>query len=417
MRVVADKAVLAGVCVAIVVIACEADGHAVAWLLVAVTVSALCGALEEGDGGEDGGDGARRTRARAGASALMPSALLLAGALEPRAVVVVPLLVYDLVRALTRRSHGGDRPAWWTWALAAAVPVWLRALDHPDVVKGATVAFVGAVALLGALLAVRTVELAGRTRHMHVLRDDLDRRIRDLVVSRARLEEASEYEARAAVLGERTRIAQDIHDGVGHQLTRLLLQARALEVVHRDDEAVVAALGTLTSGIDDALTLMRTSVHDLADDAQDLATTLHVLAGRSGLEVDVECDLEREPPAQVARCVSALVREALTNAVRHGRAQRVSVSVTDLPALWRVRVVDDGAGRLDPGLPAPGRLDDGGPRGRGRQDPAAPRPSHRGLGLMSMADRVEALGGRLHVHARPRFTILATIPKPQEEPA
>ena len=72
-------------------------------------------------------------------------------------------------------------------------------------------------------LALRTAQEEAARERLHAMRDDLHEKVVALRASHARLEEAQEHETRAAALAERTRIARDIHDGVGHLLTRLLL--------------------------------------------------------------------------------------------------------------------------------------------------------------------------------------------------
>ena len=246
---------------------------------------------------------------------------------------------------------------------------------------------------LAALLALRTVQEEAARRSLHVVRDDLREKVLTLQDTNAQLLQAQDYELRAAALAELTRIAREIHDGVGHLLTRLLLQVKALQVVHRDEPGVVADLTTLDSGLGEALDSMRRSVHALSDDGEELATSLNLLGSRCGIDsVSVDCSTEAEPPAAVARCVVAVVREALTNAARHGGARSARVAVTDYPAFWQVTVDTDGI------VPAEG-------------ESAAAGRGGSGLGLRSMTDRVEALGGRVRITPRPRFTVFATIPK------
>ncbi len=138
---------------------------------------------------------------------------------------------------------------------------------------------------------------------------------------------------------------------------------------------------------------MRRSVHALSEEGEELATSLNLLGSRCGIaKVDVDCSTQTEPPPAVTRCVVAVVREALTNAARHGRATSARVGVTDYPAFWQVTVDNDGI------VPPGGEpLVDGG--------------GNAGLGLRSMTERVEALGGRVRITPRPRFTVFATIPK------
>ena len=339
------------------------------WLIAAVTIAGLSMSVD---------------RRRWGIAA--PAAYLLAGALSTDSVTGAPLVVYVLARlgALTTRRA---RMA----AVAACVPfvavMATRVQDTP------VLALALAVCALAVLLALRTTQEEAVRMSLHAVRDDLREKVLTLQDTNARLLQAQDYELRAAALAERTRIAREIHDGVGHLLTRLLLQVKALQVVHREEPGVVADLDTLDEGLDEALDSMRRSVHALSDDGEELATSLNLLGSRCGIDsVSVDCSTEAEPPAAVARCVVAVVREALTNAARHGGARSARVAVTDYPAFWQVTVDNDGI------VPAEG-------------EPAAAGRGGSGLGLRSMTERVEALGGRVRITPRPRFTVFATIPK------
>jgi len=250
-----------------------------------------------------------------------------------------------------------------------------------------------AICALAALLALRTLQEETVRMSLHAVRDDLREKVLTLQDTNARLLQAQDHELRAAALSERTRIAREIHDGVGHLLTRLLLQVKALQVVHRDAPGVVDDLATLDDGLDEALDSMRRSVHALSDEGEEMATSLNLLGSRCGITaVSVDCSTDVEPPAAVARCVVAVVREALTNAARHGSAYSARVTVTDYPAFWQVTVDNDGVVPVE-------------------DEPAVDGRGSAGLGLRSMTERVEALGGRVRITPRPRFTVFATIPK------
>ena len=369
MKVLVDKGVLLCGCLLLALLVGRAGTAAVIWLIAAVTIAGLSMSVD---------------RRRWGIAA--PAAYLLAGALSTDSVTGAPLVVYVLARlgALTTRRA---RMA----AVAACVPfvavMATRVQDTP------VLALALAICALAVLLALRTTQEEAVRMSLHVVRDDLREKVLTLQDTNARLLQAQDYELRAAALAERTRIAREIHDGVGHLLTRLLLQVKALQVVHRDEPGVVADLATLDGGLDEALDSMRRSVHALSDDGEELATSLNLLGSRCGIDsVSVDCSTEAEPPAAVARCVVAVVREALTNAARHGGARSARVAVTDYPAFWQVTVDNDGI------VPAEG-------------EPAAAGHAGSGMGLRSMTERVEALGGRVRITPRPRFTVFATIPK------
>ena len=369
MKVLADKGVLLCGCLLLVLLVGQVKTSAVIWLIAAVTTAGLSMTVDQRRWG-----------------IAVPAAYLLVGALSTDSVPGAPLVVY----ALARLGALGTRHARMAAAIAClpfVAPMVTRVQNMP------VLALALAICGLAALLALRTVQEEAARRSLHVVRDDLREKVLTLQDTNARLLQAQDYELRAAALAERTRIAREIHDGVGHLLTRLLLQVKALQVVHRDDPGVVANLTILDGGLDEALDSMRRSVHALSDDGEELATSLNLLGSRCGIEsVRVDCSTEAEPPAVVARCVVAVVREALTNAARHGGARSARVAVTDYPAFWQVTVDNDGI------VPAEG-------------EPAAAGRGGSGLGLRSMTERVEALGGRVRITPRPRFTVFVTIPK------
>ena len=369
MKVLVDKGVLLCGCLLLVLLVGQVKTAAVIWLIAAVTVAGLSMTVDQRQWG-----------------IAAPAAYLLVGALSTDSIAGAPLVVYTLARL-------GLLGARCARMVAAAACVPFVAVMAARVQDTPVLALALAVCALAALLALRTVQEETVRRSLHAVRDDLREKVLTLQDTNAQLLQAQDHELRAVALAERTRIAREIHDGVGHLLTRLLLQVKALQVVHRDEPGVVADLTTLDGGLDEALDSMRRSVHALSDDGEELATSLNLLGSRCGIDsVSVDCSTEAEPPAAVARCVVAVVREALTNAARHGGARSARVAVTDYPAFWQVTVDNDGI------VPAEG-------------EPVAVGRGGSGLGLRSMTERVEALGGRVRITPRPRFTVFATIPK------
>jgi len=115
------------------------------------------------------------------------------------------------------------------------------------------------------------------------------------------------------------------------------------------------------------------------------------VAARDALIVDVEAPADRVPlRPQVEEQLYRVAQEALNNVVKHARAQRVRVYIgfTELPGELILEIVDDGVGF----------------------DPSLSRPGH--LGLHTMTDRVESLGGRLEVSSQPEqgTTVRAVVP-------
>ena len=361
MERIADKCVVLLACLALVVLAGSVDAVRVVALLVALGASA-CFELARG-----------RRPAVAEAACCVACAL---AALVPGAWVALPLTCYDLPRVRSR----------WALAVAPCCVGWAWAAGVPATTAGVLLALVAC----SMALSWRCGRAVGLGRQLHALQDDLQDKVIDLREKNRELEDARVYESHAAALAERTRIAREIHDSVGHQLTRLVLEVEALKVVHRDEPSAVDELGELSDGLGEALTSMRTSVHALEDSTLDVGVELIRLAGQSGItHVDVDCGLEGAPPAEVSRCLVAVTREALTNAARHAHAAHATVHVTGFPGIWQLRVENDGD------VPA----DVTGLEGRG-------------MGLRGMRERVEGLGGTLLVKSDGRrFSVFASIPR------
>ncbi|CAM3455761.1 sensor histidine kinase [Occultella aeris] len=199
----------------------------------------------------------------------------------------------------------------------------------------------------------------------------------------------AELRASAAVLettsrsAERLRIARELHDVLGHQLTALALE---LEVAaHRTTgdglEHVTRARG-IAKGL---LTDVRATVGELRDAPVGLEPTLRtIVSDVPGLAVSLSVaevrPLDEERTLVAVRCV----QEALTNTLRHARATRLRIEVRSDAGGLTVRAEDDGRGTA---------------------------AIERGNGLRGMAERVEAVGGTLTLASEPGrgFRLLLTV--------
>jgi signal transduction histidine kinase len=196
------------------------------------------------------------------------------------------------------------------------------------------------------------------------------------------LERVAELEARAADLAERNRLAQELHDSLGHALTVTALQAaaarrvlhddpgfaaQALEAIDRTSRAAAAELDGVLGVLRDGAAAGRVPVPDLRGLPELLAR--HRDAGVPR-DVELHGDLGAVPGA-VSREVYRVLQEGLTNAVRHGGPEPLSVRL----------VVDRGE------LTA---------QVRNAVSPAGRAPSARsGRGIAGIRERVTLLGGRV----------------------
>ena len=233
-------------------------------------------------------------------------------------------------------------------------------------------------------------------------------------------EHERELEAREAVIQERTRIARELHDAVGHTVNVMVMQAGAGRLASATDPAksvealtAIEDLGRATLGdIDRLLGLLREDGDDGATRAptagiRELPALVDRLAA-AGLDVDFAIDGDRTTvPGPVDAATYRIVQETLTNAVKHARGSRVTAGVRIDADSVRIDVTDSGApGARDPEARDPeGR--DPGARGAG---PAS--ATGGGRGLIGMQERVSALGGTLRAGRRPEggFVVHAELP-------
>jgi signal transduction histidine kinase len=182
--------------------------------------------------------------------------------------------------------------------------------------------------------------------------------------------------AEAAASGERRRIARDLHDGLAQELAFIVGQTRSL-VEQSGEEGPFARVA---AAAERALDESRTAIAALSrnvDDSLDvvLAQAAEDVAARTGAHIrfDLEPGIHVEP--EMREDLARIVREAVSNASRHGEASTVIVALSNTDAV-RVSVTDDGKGF----------------------DPDAPR--RRGFGLTSMRERAEVRGATVVVSSR-----------------
>ncbi len=231
--------------------------------------------------------------------------------------------------------------------------------------------------------------------------EDTERyRIRQLHGRINDLDEERAQATRMAHLSERTRIARDIHDNVGHLLTRTIMQIQAGRVVaqSKGDQSTERILDDVGKTLDEAMTTIRRSVHDLEDEGTDFASQMEDASSEASmgrLKVDLNNGIETAP-APVCRCLATIVREALTNTVRHSSARSAQVILRDLPAFWQMVVQDDGG--IQQSQPDSSHL----------KEPEL----QRGMGLADMEARARALGGTANSGPnRQGWKVFVSLPK------
>ena len=216
------------------------------------------------------------------------------------------------------------------------------------------------------------------------------------------LRAAREELARRAVEEERLRFSRDLHDLLGHTLSVIVVKSEAARrLAHRDLDAALVQVGDIESVGRQALTEIREAVTGYREGS--LATELD--RARSALQAaGIEPVVRQSGPplaAQTEALLGWVVREAVTNAVRHSGATRCEIAVEVAAERVRVRVSDDGRGQsAEPAGPPPPGLGTGGMGAIG------------GTGLKGLTERLAAAGGSLEAGPGPRggFVVTAELP-------
>ena len=194
---------------------------------------------------------------------------------------------------------------------------------------------------------------------------------------RAHLAEVEHSRARILVAtdADRLRIERDLHDGAQQRLVALGLALRLAEneAVGSHRDFLGQAATELSAAIEDLRALAH-GIHPSVLTDSGLTVALESLADRSAVPTALQTDIPREPNPSVAAAAYFTTAEALTNAAKHAQATQAHVYAEQADGVLRLTITDDGVGGLDPA---------------------------RGTGWRGIMDRVEAVGGTMHVESRP----------------
>ena len=181
-----------------------------------------------------------------------------------------------------------------------------------------------------------------------------------------------------ATAEERRRIARELHDGLAHELAFIASKTRGTT----GDTAGAAAQRQLADAADRALDEARRAISVLSSArpqslANAVAQTAEDLGARLDMEVHLDLMDDIEIPGDVTENLLRILREAMTNAAKHGASREVTVRLERSDGV-RLVVEDDGCG-FDP-------------QGDSRAS---------GFGLLSMKERAESIGGSLNLESAP----------------
>jgi len=205
--------------------------------------------------------------------------------------------------------------------------------------------------------------------HMVVFTDITERKraVRELRASRARAVEAGD--------AERRRLERNLHDGAQQRLVALSLELGLLEQRFEGDPEAQRAIDQARRELGESLQELRDlarGIHPAVVTGYGLAVAVESLVAHSPVPVVLDVDMGERAPETVEVAAYYLVSESLTNVAKYARASQATVVIRHADGQLTVEISDDGVGGAD---------------------------ADGGSGLRGLADRVEALGGRLQVRS------------------
>lgn len=209
--------------------------------------------------------------------------------------------------------------------------------------------------------------------------------------------ENQDYEINVATLNERNRISKDIHDNIGHLLSRSLLQIGALITVSKD-ETTQAGLAALKESISNGMDSIRYSIHNMHDESIDLYTTIDALINDFEFcKINFEYDMNSTPEIKLRYSLIAIIKESLANIIKHSNATKVSICLREHPAMYQLIILDNGTMDEQKKIKLSKIIEN--------------QLYYDGIGLQNITDRVKSFQGNIYFTLDNGFKIFITIPK------
>jgi len=288
----------------------------------------------------------------------------------PQLVVFLPLIVYDMLFYEYQYTN-----------LVGIIPVINFAVNY-----SAPIVCVAAILLLlAALVRYRSATNMKLYLEYNDLRDAAKEMTIKLQRQNRELMENQDSELKFAALNERNRIAREIHDNVGHLLSSAILQVGAILAVNRDDR-IKDNIKTLNSTLSQAMDSIRKSVHELYDEVGDLDSQIADIVNQFAFcDISYEYNIRATPGKKLKYAFVSIVKEALSNIMKHSNATHAFVKFAEHPAFYQLIVKDNG-------------------KVRGYS-------FENGLGLKNIIERVRSFGGHVNIATENGFEIFISIPK------
>ncbi|MEK4258711.1 sensor histidine kinase [Paenibacillus odorifer] len=208
----------------------------------------------------------------------------------------------------------------------------------------------GFLGLLCVILVARSIKIRRDAHYLTTLHlEELNKTHKELEATHNELQEAMVHSVRYAALEERTRLASEIHDGLGHQLTSLIVQLQALQIMQvNDPKRAAESTSQLITIARQAMAEVRVAVKEWSNDEMGLGlVALKGLVAQTQSRSSIHFKLNQksevtEWPIETSIVLYRVLQESLTNVLRHSNATIASIDIEEVNDTIYLTVTDNG---------------------------------------------------------------------------
>jgi signal transduction histidine kinase len=226
--------------------------------------------------------------------------------------------------------------------------------------------------------------IAAFAQHSKEEKEKKDILYRELLDTHKKLKEYTDELNRLSVIEERNRIARDIHDTLGHNMTALIMQLQMAEHYAKTNvEKSTEVLNNSLKTARDSLSAIREVVETLRgkesfSEKIKIKTLIDEFSEKTGAEIDLKISGEITDDNPANSAIYHILQEGMTNAIRHGNASKIRINLTYSKEYIKFNIKDNGAGAL---------------------------AMVEGFGMRGMRERVESFGGKIEFKTQEGFII------------
>ena len=316
------------------------------------------------------------------------TALVIAALKFPPLIAIIPLIIYDITWS---RNY---------FAFLLGLIAILMNFSFPSGILVLIISF------LSIIMSIKSEMIGKYSKDLKKMRDDSSEKTSRLRSQNTELLNARDTEIYNAQLSERNRIAREIHDNVGHTLSRAILQMGALLAIHKE-EPIHTELEGVRETLDSAMNSIRSSVHDLHDDSIDVKANISDMAKalRDKFNVNMDLDIGNDTPRPVKYAIIGITKECISNIIKHSTNTDVDIKLNEHPSMYQLIIHDYS---LD-------KTSDSGSANESAKNKNNETNSENfddyGMGLENIRSRVESVNGTLNISNHNGFRVFVSIPR------